>query len=270
MSHRTLINLINMKYFLVFLFVVFQAHAQTGKIVYSSILNFGGSANITENHLYFTNHSSFYHSPATDRKTERNNQTKTNSENSKVVAFNITSGSDSVGNVYYHNLSEDNLVCRESIYENGKVNYFIYDDNAPIDWRLEDEFKNISGFKCQKATAKFRGRNYEAWFTIEIPLSFGPWKFHGLPGLILEVYDQTGQVYFTAESIKIPYVEAANYVKKPTGDSIITNKDFQEKKYQSFEKNSQAMLARSPVGSKIVSSEVKINGIEIEYEWEKE
>lgn len=205
-----------------------------------------------------------------ERKSESEHRTQVDSENSKAVSINIVAGTDSIGNVYYHNLSDGHIVCRESIYENGELNYFIYKDKAPIKWHFENEFKNISGFKCQKATAKFRGRNYEAWFTSEIPLSFGPWKFRGLPGLILEVYDQTGQVYFSAEKVEIPFDNANSYVNEPYNDPIITNKDFQEKKYQSVEKNSRAMLARSPAGTKIVSTNVKIIGIELEYEWKKE
>ena len=42
-----------------------------------------------------------------------------------------------------------------------------------------------------------RGRNYHAWFAPEIPLNEGPWKFNGLPGLILEVYDTQDHYHFT-------------------------------------------------------------------------
>ena len=67
------------------------------------------------------------------------------------------------------------------------------------------------GFNCQQATVHFRGRNYEAWFTEEIPTSVGPWKFFGLPGLILEVKDSQNRVYFYAQKIEIPPKTPSTY-----------------------------------------------------------
>lgn len=56
-------------------------------------------------------------------------------------------------------------------------------------WVLADEHQTICGYKCQKAVCHWRGRDYVAWFTPKIPLMSGPWKFGGLPGLIMKVYD---------------------------------------------------------------------------------
>ena len=56
-------------------------------------------------------------------------------------------------------------------------------------WTLGKETKIVCGYKCQKATTHWRGRDYEAWFTQQIPLKSGPWKFGGLPGLIMKIYD---------------------------------------------------------------------------------
>jgi len=47
----------------------------------------------------------------------------------------------------------------------------------------------IEGYLCQKAICSWRGRDYETWFTSEIPISEGSWKFHGLPGLIIKLHD---------------------------------------------------------------------------------
>lgn len=44
-----------------------------------------------------------------------------------------------------------------------------------MEWKInEDSIKNILGYDCQLAETDFRGRNWKAWFTIDIPLSYGP------------------------------------------------------------------------------------------------
>ena len=56
-------------------------------------------------------------------------------------------------------------------------------------WTLADEQQTILGHRCQKATCQFRGRDFIAWFAADVPIKGGPWKFGGLPGCILKVYD---------------------------------------------------------------------------------
>lgn len=56
-------------------------------------------------------------------------------------------------------------------------------------WNISTDTLTVLGYICQKATTEFRGRNYEAWFSPDIPVNDGPWKFYGLPGLIMKVSD---------------------------------------------------------------------------------
>ena len=69
-------------------------------------------------------------------------------------------------------------------------------------WKILSEIKEIAGYKCQKATCSFRGRNYIAWFTRDIPINEGPWKFNGLPGLIVKVYDTQEHYDFELYSMR--------------------------------------------------------------------
>ena len=57
------------------------------------------------------------------------------------------------------------------------------------------------GYQCHKATANWRGRDWTAWYS-DIPEDAGPWKFQGLPGLILKIEDSSGQHYFEAIGVK--------------------------------------------------------------------
>lgn len=68
-----------------------------------------------------------------------------------------------------------------------------------IEWSLcEDSPRIICGYNCNKATASYGGREWTAWYAPDIPVSAGPWKLHGLPGLIMEAADSEGLHTFTA------------------------------------------------------------------------
>ena len=70
------------------------------------------------------------------------------------------------------------------------------EENEVPAWELLTDTMTILTYSCQKAICCFKGRNYEAWFTPEIPRSEGPWKLHGLPGLILRAADSQGHYTF--------------------------------------------------------------------------
>lgn len=104
---------------------------------------------------------------------------------------------EGLGN-YYKDMQEGKMYYINAA--GGKL--FAIEDNTPdIDWIIGEETKLILGLTCQKATGRFKGRNYEVWFCSQLPYSNGPWKLGGLPGLILEAYDTKKEVVFTLASI---------------------------------------------------------------------
>lgn len=79
----------------------------------------------------------------------------------------------------------------------------IYQDTLNAQqWQITDSVKTILGYECQKAVCHFRGRHWTVWFTPDVPISDGPWKFGGLPGLIMEAYDRGKQYYFVIVGIE--------------------------------------------------------------------
>lgn len=70
-----------------------------------------------------------------------------------------------------------------------------YTEQWPLmQWTLQDSTQTILDHRCQKAICHFRGRDFVAWFAADVPVKGGPWKFGGLPGCILKVYD-TQHIY---------------------------------------------------------------------------
>lgn len=67
--------------------------------------------------------------------------------------------------------------------------YVYTEDLNTISWTLAENTDTICGYPCRKATGTYGGRTWTAWYAEEIPISFGPWKLTGLPGLILEATD---------------------------------------------------------------------------------
>ena len=84
----------------------------------------------------------------------------------------------------------------------GVTSALIEEDYTGQAWTLKDSTKTLLGYPCQLATCSYHGRDYQAWFTSEIAIDNGPWKFKGLPGLILEVYDTKNHYHFSIEGIE--------------------------------------------------------------------
>lgn len=73
-----------------------------------------------------------------------------------------------------------------------------------IVWKIRDyDSRVIAGHITYKAVCDYRGRRYEAWYTKDIPSDVGPWKFHGLPGLIIEIYDEDRDFVWTAYNVSL-------------------------------------------------------------------
>ena len=69
-------------------------------------------------------------------------------------------------------------------------------------WKILAENDSVLSYLCSKAECQFKGRTWTAWFTAEIPVSEGPWKLCGLPGLILKAEDSEGHYSFTAAGME--------------------------------------------------------------------
>ncbi|MDV4025119.1 hypothetical protein CMT52_12315 [Elizabethkingia anophelis] len=84
-----------------------------------------------------------------------------------------------------------------------KVEYQLYNvsDNRTQQWKISSETNKILGYLVQKAETDFAGRHWIAWFSKDIPIPDGPYKFQGLPGLILKLEDSTGSHKFLVKGI---------------------------------------------------------------------
>lgn len=87
----------------------------------------------------------------------------------------------------YKDFSKGKMSYYGPVFLTGK---FFYEDGlCAFDWEIMDDTLRIEDYLCQKAVCHYGGRTWVAWFTDELPFNDGPWKFCGLPGLILKVAD---------------------------------------------------------------------------------
>ena len=97
------------------------------------------------------------------------------------------------------------LNSNKNIWYRDFFDYFAVTTNDEMKWKLSNETQNFEGYKLQKATTKFAGRDWTAWFSKDVNISEGPYKFRGLPGLIFILEDnQKDFVYKLVKNIKLP------------------------------------------------------------------
>ncbi|MDI3526629.1 MAG: hypothetical protein PWR03_812 [Tenuifilum sp.] len=189
---------------------------------------------------------------------------------SKSVPFNIIMDKNK-GRIYQL-VNETRFANEKNLHQ---PYFYLSEDLGKISWKIESETKKIGRFRCQKASCSFRGREYTVWFTPEIPISYGPWKLNGLPGLILEATDSKNEIEFTATEIIIGDDNPCN-ISKVNDFPVFTLKEYvlssraKEKQLQEkFKTNIQVMNSRQPEDIHFAASSFKSEfvGLELEYEF---
>lgn len=194
------------------IFILFSVFLVTGQNRYSEIkysfeINNGSKPIILDCALLYnltSNESSFINF-GFKTKSDMPLQSKTEKNDVNGDLFvNIEEYNDGYGQnpEYQKNFAQDSLISHESIY--GEKEYYLIKEKLPsMHWEILNDTLTILNKKTQNASLRFRGRQYVAWFTTDIQISDGPYKFHGLPGLILKIESIDKKYSFEAYSIKL-------------------------------------------------------------------
>jgi GLPGLI family protein len=180
-------------HFLFFSFsVLSQKNSFFGKVEYEQI-NKKSSKTHSIATLIFNDTLSLY----SWNNSNKNQETAEKTEGSETV-YNLSSTKEN--SYFLYNQKENNIVSR--FFLDGKPN-FIKEDTLRHEWELIDEFKKINSYNCQKAKTIYKGKIFFAFFTTDIPIPYGPNKFNGLSGLILELFDEEKNIYYFVNEITI-------------------------------------------------------------------
>lgn len=224
LSHQELLLLMKMKKILLVISIFFNisySYSQVRGIAKFELKVTGERAlhNRVENYvLYFDNTRSI-------EFTQGTNFARVSKSDNEIFETKVLK-SNSKRRFIYKDFKKKKLVIRTGI---DTKNYLIEDTLDNFKWRISNEKKKILKFECIKATTNFRGRDYEAWFTEDIPIQNGPWKFCGLPGFIVAIKDKSGSYSYELREIDLQAKFEPKIISLPedfSSEKKITHKQF--------------------------------------------
>lgn len=142
-------------------------------------------------------------------------------------------------------------------YPTMKVNFsermlnsvFGYNEEPKFNWKISNDKQKIGEYEAQKATTEFGGRKWTAWFTESIPFPDGPYKFSGLPGLIVKIEDAEKNFSWILTANKpLKEFEELSYSEKLSAqfgarnDVTIINRDKFESSFEEYKKDPFASI----------------------------
>lgn len=175
---------------LLFLSTFFLAHSQLVQVEYQQIFE-NSSINLNKKYDFILTDSLSIYLEQDSKSSKKENN---NAYNQKT--YDLDFGDKENPNIYYS--QKKNLYFQETFFgESLKIK----ENELGNKWKIIDSTKNIANYKCKLATKEFRGRKYFVWYTNDIPTTFGPWKFKGIGGLILEARDEKNEFKLIALQI---------------------------------------------------------------------
>ena len=252
-------------------FVIISGFSQiTGEVEYKMIIEINDFRE-QKTVLTFTDYQSMFRLSGTEKAPlaleEKFDVSESDDPGSGFV-LNFTVGPKEYYPYVYTNHQNKELLSKEYKIHNGDLEHFVTVENTGIiKWNIQPESKELGGFGCRRATCIFRDRIYTAWFTEEIPVSFGPWKLHGLPGLILEAYDEEAGVQFLFTSIRIP-VNSKTEIIPPADGIRISIREYAQIAEAGVDEYLRLLESKLPRGTTIELNSIgKSLDIERKYEY---
>ena len=149
----------------------------------------------------------------------------------------------------------------KTVYDDYSDQFAVYNEPfAEMEWEVvADSTKTILGYECVMAECDYHGRHWKAWFAPGLPMSFGPWKLHGLPGLILKA-EANGGFSFVAtglertDRIMTPMYMQSDYSKADRKEAL-RNAEY-------FANNQESILNAQGQNVKIYTTDDEGNKIE--------
>lgn len=167
------------------------------------LLEIGDSISRYHSYKYFRKDSLYYTTAAAKQEYQRRVRAglsaRGDSKRDRLEnMLNIMPGGS--GEEVYKNMPSDSMTVLNNW--TGRSEYT--EPLEPQPWEILPDTDMILGLHCQKAICQWRGRSYTAWYSEEIPINDGPYKFFGLPGLIVSVEDATGEYSWQLRGIEQP------------------------------------------------------------------
>lgn len=172
---------------------------------------------------------------------------------------------------------EEKVIDDELIYSNFKTSEMVIQEQIDIEminfiekiptikWELSNETKVENDYNLKKAMATFRGRNYTAWYTLDIPVNVGPWKLHGLPGAIVSVDEDKGRYSWQLKDVK--KIEVST-IKNPLENKAYAIKSIKEYPQLKFETPERVKEKLRKIDSNFIFPKRERIDIELLFEWE--
>ncbi|MDD3772168.1 MAG: GLPGLI family protein [Weeksellaceae bacterium] len=132
--------------------------------------------------------------------------------------------------IHYVNTKEKFFMKETEV---GNKRYIIKDSLTVIDWKIQNETKEVEGIQVRKATASLKNNEITAWYAPKITYKSGPDKYWGLPGIILELetvqgLQNGGKVVTTYKAVKIEILGKDKKMNQPNRGKIVTSAEIRE------------------------------------------
>ena len=165
-----------------------------------------------------------------------------NNEKRKIYGIDGDIGDLMIKRVNHTYIISKNYQTKELQFKDivGNEGTLKYIEKEKLKWELESVKDSINGYLCQKATTSFGGRIWNAWFTTEIAIQDGPYKFWGLPGLIVKISDEKNEYNWKLianKKIDSNNLQEINFMDYQGFDITNTTKEKFNKLIKQYEKN---------------------------------